>query len=88
MRQNLKVIDGILATRKYMAGDSYTVVDVNYMPNMHMLFRCGEAELITEQDNLVRWWTDVTSREAWKRVVVRLDEAYDQIVKQLSGAKK
>lgn len=71
-----------------MAGDLYSVVDINYMADVHMLFKCGEGELITERDHLARWWTDVTSREAWKKVVARLDEAYDQVIKQLSGGEQ
>jgi glutathione S-transferase len=63
-----------------MAGDTYTLADINYMPGVHMLFMAGEAALFTDKENVMRWWRDVSSREAWKKCVAATDEACLQVL--------
>jgi glutathione S-transferase len=64
-----------------MAGETYTLADINYIPEISMLFYCGEGILITDRPNLKRWWEDVSSRPAIKKCLTRLHGAYDEAVK-------
>lgn len=69
------ILDGILGKQKFMGGDEYSLVDIMYMPTLHMLFKTDQAELLRSRKNLMRWWNEVTSREAWKTSVKVIDEA-------------
>ncbi|KAH6986403.1 glutathione S-transferase-like protein [Ilyonectria sp. MPI-CAGE-AT-0026] len=67
---NLKVLDGILATRQYVAGNEFTLADVFYVPFIFMLGskEVGEFDLITSRPNISAWWERITSRPAFKKV--------------------
>ena len=62
----------------YMGGDEYSLVDISYMPSMHVVSKC--VDVFAGRPNLQRWWADVTGREAWKKVVLPLNDAYSQAV--------
>ncbi|KAJ9654370.1 hypothetical protein H2201_009013 [Coniosporium apollinis] len=74
LHQNLDVVDGILAKQKYMAGDAYTLADINWMPQVYILFFAGEGELFSSRKNLARWWDEVSAREAWKKALKPYDD--------------
>lgn len=84
LNAHLNIIDGMLAKLKFMAGDVYTLADINFMPTMHVLFTIGEGEMITSRPNLARWWAEASGREAWKKTVAPMDQAYAQIQAQMS----
>ena len=77
LRGNLEIIDKILAGRKFMAGDTFTVADVNFVPNCLMLIKGGEWKNVTQGlENWGRWWSDVSGRESFKKVRGRIDAAH------------
>ncbi|PKK45362.1 hypothetical protein CI102_9957 [Trichoderma harzianum] len=56
LAQKLDVYDGaILAKQKYMAGDTFTLVDIFYMPLMSYMFRMGFGHMITDRANVKAW---------------------------------
>jgi len=65
-----------------MAGDVYTLADIGYMPTLHLLFFCGEAEMVTSRTNLARWWADVTARDAWKKVAAVVEGEYRALLEK------
>ncbi|KAL5083467.1 hypothetical protein Trisim1_001457 [Trichoderma cf. simile WF8] len=68
LAQKLDVYDrAILAKQKYMAGDTFTLVDIFYMPLMSYMFRMGFGHMITDRANVKAWWESVSSRDSWKR---------------------
>jgi glutathione S-transferase len=85
--KNLGVLDDILSKQKYMAGDTFTVADINYMAGVHMLFMAGEGSLFTDKGNVMRWWNDISGRTAWKKCSAATDEAYTKAMEML-GIKK
>ena len=82
LQKNLDVIDGILASQKYMAGEEYSLVDINYMPLIQILALTVESDLVWSRPNLARWWTEVNSRPAWRSVVGPLNAAYSKFAKK------
>ena len=82
LQKNLDVIDGILASQKYMAGEEYSLVDINYMPLIQILALTVESDLVWSRPNLARWWTEVNSRPAWRAVVGPLNAAYSKFAKK------
>lgn len=74
----LDVLDATLTKMPYMGGDEYGLVDIFYMPSIHIVTRC--LDVFGGRPSLQKWWEAVTAREAWKKVVKPLDEAYGQVV--------
>ncbi|KIM92927.1 hypothetical protein OIDMADRAFT_36174 [Oidiodendron maius Zn] len=72
--QKLDVMDGILNKQAYMGGETFSLVDVFYMPTMNGLFLAGEGHLITSRIHLDDWWKRLTARPSWKKVL----DAYTQ----------
>jgi glutathione S-transferase len=65
----LDVYDQRLGESQYFAGDDFSLADLVHLPNADFLVnRTSKAGLITERKNLARWWDDVSSRPAWKKV--------------------
>ena len=76
LNKTLDIIDGILAGQKYMGGNTYSLADIVYIPQLFVIHVAVNPAIFTTRPNLARWWEDVTAREAFKRVVPQLDEAY------------
>lgn len=64
-----QVAETILEDRDYMAGSSFTLVDIYYIPLAERLFGCGYGELFTSQKNVKAWWTRCTERPAIKKTL-------------------
>jgi len=62
----------------YLGGDEYSLVDINYMPTIHVINQC--MNVFEGRPNLQKWWSSVSAREAWKRVVKPMDDAYASFV--------
>ena len=80
LQAHLNVLDSILAGREYMAGNTYTIADVNYIPTINMFFICQDQDLIDERPNLKRWWENVSCREASKTALQRLNGAWERVL--------
>ncbi|KAL2358013.1 thioredoxin-like protein [Cryomyces antarcticus] len=63
LRTNFAVVDRILATRPYMAGDEYGLVDIFYTPSIHLLERSGEIGVMEGLKHLASWWAKDRSRQ-------------------------
>ncbi|KAH9849528.1 glutathione S-transferase [Lenzites betulinus] len=65
----LAAYDVILGKTKYLAGDELTLADLFHLPYGSLLERQGIDYLVSgKYPNVTRWWTEITSREAWKKV--------------------
>jgi len=82
---NFAALDTILGKQKFMAGDSFTLADINHMPNVHMLFVAGEGGLLEDKSNVMRWWNDVTERDAWKKLSKAMNEALQKAMEAASA---
>ena len=66
----LDVYDQHLGESQYFAGDDFSLADLVHLPNADFLVnRTNKAGLITERKNLARWWDDISTRPAWKKVI-------------------
>lgn len=62
----LKAYDQILANRKYMAGDEFTLADVYHGPYGKEAAECGAKESFEKYPNVARWWNDINARDSFK----------------------
>jgi glutathione S-transferase len=74
----LDVLDKALTKMSYLGGDEYSLVDINYMPTMYVINKC--VDVFGGRPNLQKWWSNVSSRDAWKKVIKPLDDAYGSVV--------
>jgi glutathione S-transferase len=72
-RAKLGPVSDVLAARleetPYLAGATFSLAVVTFMTYVAMLFMFEEATPITSRPALLRWWTSVSERPAWKKVV-------------------
>jgi glutathione S-transferase len=64
----LDAIDRALATQPFLAGQSFSLADIHWMPYLEYLTRTGEGEPIERRANLRRWWARCSERPSWRRV--------------------
>ncbi|KAJ1425105.1 Thioredoxin-like superfamily [Sesbania bispinosa] len=67
----LDVYDKRLAENRFLAGDEFSLADLSHLPNTHYLVSADSdtAALFTSRNNVSRWWTEISTRESWKKVV-------------------
>jgi glutathione S-transferase len=61
----LDVANEALASRPFLAGDTFSLADVAWMPYMEVLMMTGQGDLITERPHVDAWWKRVSARPAW-----------------------
>ncbi|QSQ19761.1 glutathione S-transferase N-terminal domain-containing protein [Pyxidicoccus parkwayensis] len=62
------IIDPVLGKQQYLAGDSFSLAEVSWMPYMDYFAMAGGADLINQHKNVAAWWSRVSSRPSWKKV--------------------
>lgn len=75
LKKVLDVYDKRLGETRYLAGDEFTLADLSHLPNIHYLVAAAAdadtADLFTSssRNNVSRWWTEISTRESWKKVI-------------------
>ncbi|WP_437322764.1 glutathione S-transferase family protein [Sorangium sp. So ce381] len=64
----LDVIEKALAGHEYLAGSSYSLADISWMPYLQCLVVSNVGELITDRPNVAAWWKRISARPAWVKV--------------------
>ena len=62
------IADATLARQEYLAGPTFSLAEVTWLPYLQYLFASNGGDLVTERTNLARWWTTVSRRPTWMRV--------------------
>uniref|UniRef100_A0A9Q0FCA4 glutathione transferase n=1 Tax=Turnera subulata TaxID=218843 RepID=A0A9Q0FCA4_9ROSI len=70
----LDVYEKRLAESKYLAGDSFTLVDLHHLPNISALMRTPGKKLLDARPHVSKWAADITSRPAWAKVLALQDK--------------
>ncbi len=68
VRKAVAVMEKTLGQHEYIAGGSFSLADISFMPYVEYLFVAGEGALITENANTAAWWNRVSERASWQRV--------------------
>lgn len=67
----LEVIDAALGKRPYLAGDSFSLAEVSWMPYVEYLHAAGESELLGRYKNVAGWWERISNRPSWRKATGR-----------------
>ena len=80
VKRQLDVLDRTLATRKYIAGDTYTIADMAIWPwygalVRGLLYNAAEFLSVDEYKNVKRWADEIAARPAVRRGI-RVNKAW------------
>lgn len=64
-------MDQQLATRPYLAGETFTIADICFMPYVEYLALSPAAAQLTARPHVTAWWNRVSARETWGKTVGR-----------------
>lgn len=65
----LDIYEKRLAESKYLAGDEFTLADLNHLPYLYGLSKTAHSELVKSRPNVSAWWEALSSRPAWKKTI-------------------
>jgi len=68
----LDVYEAHLAKNKYLAGDEFTLADLNHMPEIFLLLKTPKADLVNSRPHVKAWWDNISARPAWKKTTASL----------------
>ncbi|OWY42093.1 putative glutathione-S-transferase theta, GST [Alternaria alternata] len=71
----LDVADRLLQDREYMAGNDFSLADINYIPLMQRLFVCGYGDVIRSRKAVSAWWDRCVTRPAIQKMLAADKEA-------------
>jgi glutathione S-transferase len=77
MQRVLDTADRWLASSPHLAGTSFSLADIHWMPYVEYLVQVGEGKNITDRTNLSAWWSRVSERPAWRRVARTGPQPYE-----------
>lgn len=63
------VADKALAGQDYLAGSSFSLADICWMPPVQHIVQSGLEDLISDRPNVASWWQRVSARPSWKKIV-------------------
>jgi len=69
MQPALDVLDAQLASSAFLAGDTFTLADLAFLPYLEALCAAKCDHLIAARPHLSEWWARVRARPKWQQVV-------------------
>nr|HEX4316024.1 glutathione binding-like protein [Kofleriaceae bacterium] len=73
----LEVLDGALGSAPYLAGDTFSLADIYWLPYVDYLRQIGEGAPIERRANVAAWATRVIARPAWQAVARSGPQPYE-----------
>jgi glutathione S-transferase len=64
----LDVVDRALMRQAHLAGDTFSLADISWLPYLQYLSATPHGSLITERPHVKSWWQRISTRPSWKRV--------------------
>jgi glutathione S-transferase len=66
----LDIADQALESRPFLAGDTFSLADIAWMPYVDIVFGTGHGDLITSRPHVDAWWKRVSARPSWTNLAV------------------
>ncbi|KAL5522172.1 hypothetical protein ACEPAF_2029 [Sanghuangporus sanghuang] len=79
LEEKLAAYEHILSKQKYLAGEEFTLADLFHLPLGYILIGFNGLKATS---NLARWWTEISSRPAWKQVREEVENFMAQMMKK------
>jgi glutathione S-transferase len=65
LKAPLDVANEALGQGEFLAGETFTLADIVWMPYVNYLLERGAAELVTSRPNVDAWWKRISARPSW-----------------------
>ncbi|KAI4301377.1 hypothetical protein L6164_034662 [Bauhinia variegata] len=65
----LDVYEAKLSSSKYLAGDFFSLADLNHIPHTHYFMKTRCASLLNDRPHVKAWWEDISSRPSFSKLV-------------------
>jgi glutathione S-transferase len=69
--KTLEVAGKALAKQEYLAGGTFSLADVDWMPYVQYLFITGAGDVVTSNEHVGAWWKRVSARPSWVKVAAQ-----------------
>jgi len=73
----LDTADRALSSSAYLAGSSFSLADIHWLPYFEYLTRIGDAGFFEGRTHLRAWWERVSARSTWQEVARTGPQPYD-----------
>jgi glutathione S-transferase len=67
----LGIMDAQLAKHPYIAGSTFTLADICYMPYLEYISATPAKEIVAKHPHVSAWWTKISDRPSWRKVTGR-----------------
>lgn len=64
----LDIVEKDLGNREFLAGSSFSLADIDWLPYVQYLFPPGTGSLVTERPHFNAWWKRTSTRSSWAKV--------------------
>ncbi len=71
LEKPLEVIDAVLSKQQFLAGDSFSLAEVTWLPYLEYLHVAGEGALLGRYKNVSAWWERISTRPSWRKAAGR-----------------
>ncbi|KAL6178738.1 hypothetical protein ACLB2K_050256 [Fragaria x ananassa] len=68
LKNILDVYDSRLKSSKYLAGDFFSIADLNHFPYLFYFMRSPWTLVVNDRPHVKAWWEDISSRPSFKKV--------------------
>lgn len=68
LKAPLDIANEALGEREYLAGETFSLADIVWMPYIQYLFDRGVPEFVTSRANVDAWWKRISARPSWTSV--------------------
>ncbi|KAL3531445.1 hypothetical protein ACH5RR_010767 [Cinchona calisaya] len=69
LAQVLDVYEAQLEQSKYLAGDSFTLADLNHLPSVNYLMDSRTRKIFEARPRVASWCADILARPAWAKAI-------------------
>ena len=77
MQTALDAIDRALQSSAYLAGETFSLADIHFMPYFEYLEKTGQDQLVKQRKNLTAWWQRINQRPSWQKVARTGPQPYE-----------
>jgi glutathione S-transferase len=60
------ILDKALSKQEYIAGGTFSLGDISFMPYIEYLFAAQAGDIITARPSMAAWWKRISERASWK----------------------
>ena len=68
MQTALDAADRALQSSPYLAGATFSLADIHFMPYFEYLEKTGQDQPVKQRKNLAAWWQRISQRPSWRKV--------------------